>query len=147
MKTLTTILLIFVMTATNDMSLAVRLFKSNEFLTYRFGQQQKNGKHLNIMMTYQMRIFVYCWHLQFELDIMVKLQYWFRAIKTSQGVPPPRYSWNIVESGGKHHNPNPTLVVQQCSNFGNIRVQVLKNDSHSDSTKKFSETDLWWTCI
>jgi hypothetical protein len=48
------------MTATNDMSLAVCLFKSNEFLTYRFGQQRKNGKHLNIMMTYQMRFFVYC---------------------------------------------------------------------------------------
>jgi hypothetical protein len=21
---------------------------------------------------------------------------------------PPRYSWNIVESGAKHHNPSPT---------------------------------------
>ena len=24
---------------------------------------------------------------------------------------PPRYNWNIVESGVKHHNPNPILIL------------------------------------
>jgi hypothetical protein len=25
---------------------------------------------------------------------------------------PPRYNWNIVESGVKHNNPNPNPIVQ-----------------------------------
>jgi hypothetical protein len=37
---------------------------------------------------------------------------------------PPRYDWNIVESGVKHHNPNPLRNVIRLCNF-HIRCTML----------------------
>ena len=40
---------------------------------------------------------------------------------------PPRYNWNIVESGVKHHNSNATLRIHYCIHFRyNIEISALQ---------------------
>ena len=57
------------------------------------------GKH---SMTLVPSIQTQTWKLHYILDKFIFLQYWL-----------PWYSWNIVESGIKHHNPNSNVKIEQ----------------------------------
>ena len=53
----------------------------------------------------------------------------------------PRYSWNIVESGIKHHDPNPQTSFSRVSNYSNhVRGNIKKKENHY--TKKNNKVQI-----
>ena len=40
---------------------------------------------------------------------------WFSPVSSTNKTDLPRYNWNIVESGIKHHNPPPNPIIDNLS--------------------------------
>ena len=50
---------------------------------------------------------------------------------------PPRYSWNIVESSVKHHNPNPNICVDTLHIYFCICI-YLRRKMYSSCSRSFN---------
>ena len=50
-------------------------------------------------------------HLEFHWKAKNKGQSPIWYIMLCDNIEPPRYNWNIVENGIKHHNPNPLKYI------------------------------------
>ena len=94
--------------------------KCSDYHWYKYNYWGCHGRDRMVVWIYN----YLCNHCQSLLTLCVQIliqQYVIKFVSDLRQVsvflrvlrfPPPikRYNWNIVESGVKHHNPNPTII-------------------------------------